>query len=134
MVIALLGGLLLALGHHLFYESLDGKTVPTGSYTIAGRELPKQQFNTSMGTAFALLVRISLAVAVSTAYVQIFWRSIKNTKQSPTLAELDSANAGLDNVFSLFNIKLGRKYPMLLLLAFIFWYATTYDVFFVGRI
>ena len=73
-----------------------------------------------MGTAFALLVRVTLAATMSIAYIQIFWRSIKNTKQCPMLAELYLAKAGLDNMFSLFNMKFGHKYPILLLLAIIF--------------
>ncbi|KAF4626926.1 hypothetical protein G7Y89_g11231 [Cudoniella acicularis] len=121
MVLALLGGFLLSLGHHLFYASLDRKSVPTGSYPFAGKTLPKQQFNIFVGTALAFFVRTFLAVAVSTAYVQIFWRSTKNAKQSPTLAELDWAKAGLANVFNLFNLKRASKYPLLVLLAVIFW-------------
>jgi hypothetical protein len=121
MVVTLFSGILLALGHHLFFKSLDHEPVPAGSYAFAGKELPKQQFNTAVGTAFALLVRISLAVAMSTAYVQIFWRSMKNRKQPPTLAELDSAKAGLEDISSLFNMKVVHKYPLLALIAVIFW-------------
>lgn len=121
MVFALLAGILLALSHHLFYASLNRKFVPTGFYPFAGKNLPKQQFNASVGIALAFLVRTFVAVVVSTAYVQIFWRSTMNAKQYPTFAELDWANAGLANVFSLFNLKLGWKYPFLVLLAVIFW-------------
>lgn len=121
MVFALLAGFLLALGHHFFYVSLDRNSVPTGSYPFAGKMLPKQQFNTSVGIALAFFVRTFLAFAVSTAYVQIFWRSTMNAKQYPTLAELDWANAGLANIFGLFNLRLGWKYPFLVLLAVIFW-------------
>ena len=121
MGFALLVGFSLALAHHLFYASLDRKLVPTGSYPFAGKKLPKQQFNTSVGIALAFLVRTFLAIAMSTAYVQIFWRSTMKAKQPPTLAELDWANTVLSNVFSLFNLKLARNYPSLVLLALIFW-------------
>ena len=126
MMLALLSGILLIFGHHVFYKGLDHKPVPVGSYAFAGREIPKQQFNIAVGTTFAMFVRISLAIAVSTAYVQIFWWSIKNTKQSPTLSELDWAKAGLDNISGLFNINLIYKYPLLGFLAVIFWYAAIY--------
>ena len=45
MILALLGGSLLALSHHLFYASLDRKAVQTGSYHFARTNLAKQQFN-----------------------------------------------------------------------------------------
>lgn len=44
-----------------------------------------------------------------------------NAKQYPILAELDWADAGLADVFGLFNVKLWWKYPFLVLLAAIFW-------------
>ena len=49
-----------------------------------------------------------------------------NAKQYRTLAELDWASAGLANVFNLFNLKLAWKYPLLVLLAVIFWFVSTY--------
>lgn len=121
MVLALLVGVLLALSHHLFYSSLEGKSVPGGAYRLAGKSLSRQQYNTAVGTALSFLVRTLLATAVSTSYVQIFWRSIRSAKQLPTLKELDWADAGLSNVFGLFNLQLGRKYLLLVLLAVIFW-------------
>ena len=121
IIFALLTGLLLALGHHLFHASLDRKPVQTRFYSLAGKQLSKQQFNTSIGIALAFLVRTFLAAVVSTAYVQIFWMDTKDAKQSPTLVELDWANDGLDNIFNIFNLKLGWKHPLLLLLAVIFW-------------
>lgn len=121
MILALLGGSLLALGHHLFYANLDHKAVQTGSYHFAGKKLSKQQVNTAVGTAFAFLVKVFLGFAVSAAYIQIFWRSTKNAKEYPTLTDLDWAKAALANIFSLFNLKIWWRYPLLLLLAAIFW-------------
>jgi hypothetical protein len=121
MVLAWAVGALLAAGHHLFYADLDQTPVSTAAYHFAGKKLPKQQFNTAVGTAFAFLVRTFLGVAVSTAYIQIFWRSIKKVKQYPTLEEVDWVHSALENVFSLFNVKLWCKYPLCLLLALIFW-------------
>ena len=120
MLLSLLGGFWLILGHHLFYASLDRKAVSTESYSIAGRNLSQQQLNISVGTTFALLVRICLAVAVSTAYVQLFWRGTR-TAEPPTLAELDLANAGLDNILSFCNPKFWWRYPVLVVLGLVFW-------------
>lgn len=67
MVVAFLSGCLLIMGHSLFYSKLSGQPIPTGSYSFAGTTLNKQQFNTSVGTAFAFLVKNLLAVAITTA-------------------------------------------------------------------
>ena len=120
MLLSILSGFLLILGHHFFYASLDRNDVSTHSSSIAGRNLSQQQLNISVGTAFALLVKICLAVAVSTAYIQIFWRTTRNAKP-PTLVELDLANAGLDNIFSLCNPKFWLRYPLLVVLGLVFW-------------
>jgi hypothetical protein len=122
MVFALLGGCCLALGHHFFYASLSGQVVPTRSYSFAGTKLHMQQFNTSVGTAFAFLIKSLLAVAISIAYIQLFWCTVKRMKQRPLLGELDWATAGVSNVFSLLHFKFWWKYPLLAVLALIFWY------------
>jgi hypothetical protein len=121
MVSTLVGSCLLALGHHLFYNRLNGEPVPTRSYHFARTSISRQQYNTAIGTALAFLVRTLLAVAVATAYTQIFWRNAKSSKRSPTLRELDWASGTLDNVFNLLNFKTGLKYPTLIVLALLFW-------------
>ena len=121
MLFALLAGFLFALGHHVFYVSLEHKAVPSRSYSFAGTNSTKQQINTSVGIAFAVLVKIFSATAVSIAYVQVLWRSAAKTKHNPTLAELDWANANLANVFIMLNVKLGWKHPSLVLLTLFFW-------------
>ncbi|KAK5740520.1 hypothetical protein LTR17_004557 [Elasticomyces elasticus] len=129
-------GALLAVGHHIFYASLRGKPIPTEPYRpFRGASFPRQQFNTSVGTAFAFFIRIFLSIAAGTAYTQIFWRSFKGVKkQSPTLAELDWASAGLQNVFGVFNLKHGRGYPMLVFMAIIFWCVPIATIFTPGTL
>ena len=122
MVSALLGRGCLALGHHFFYASLSGQPVPTGFYSLAGTKIHKQQFNTSVGTAFAFMTNFLLATSISVAYVQIFWCTVKKKKQKPQLGELDWANAGVSYVFSLLYFRLWWKLPILAAAAFFFWY------------
>ena len=121
IILALVVGFFFALGHHFFYVGLDGGPVSTESYHLAGKTLPKQQFNTSVGILFALLVRTFLSIAVSTAYVQLFWRYIRTAKQSPRLAELDWASSSVNNVLRIFNFKFWSKYSALVALAMVFW-------------
>lgn len=112
---------MVALGHHVFYASLNGQSVPTGSYSFIGATLQKQQFNTSVGTALAFLNKTLLGVAISVAYVQLFWLTSLRAKRNPRLGDVDWAAAGLDNVFSLVYFNLWLKWPILALLALIFW-------------
>lgn len=126
IILALLLGILFVLGHHVFYAKLENQSVPTGNYTLAGKQLPKQQFNTFVGIALAFLVKTFLSIALSTIYVQFFWRSIKDAKQRPTVTELDWAYSGTQNILNLLNLKIGWKYPFLVLLALIFWYVSPY--------
>jgi hypothetical protein len=121
MITSFLGGFLLALGHHLFYASRAGDIVPTGSYSFLGTTLQKQQFNTSVGTALAFLVKTFLSVAISVAYIQLFWLTAHRAKQNPRLGDVDWVTSGLSNVFSLVYPNLWWKYPILGVSALVFW-------------
>lgn len=123
MLLALLVGFLVALGHHLFYSSLAGKPAPTGAYSIAGTNISKQQFNTAVGTAFAFLVKAALAIAVGISYIQAFWHSARVSKKGATLASLDTSYSVLSNPLHLLRLNVWWRHPILLLLAVIAWYA-----------
>lgn len=125
MLGALITGVLLAAGHHLFYESLHGTPAPTltASYRILGAKISRQETNTAVGTAFAFLVKASLAFAISIAFVQVFWRTARrpDTKNGPTLASLDLIYSALDNIFVFIYVSTWWKYPVLLLIALAAW-------------
>jgi len=125
MVTALLAGLLLALGHHGFYASLEGSEAPTGYYSCAMINVSRQQFNTAVGTLFASLVKATLALAVSTAYVQAFWRSARTSKKGESLSTLNTTFSVLANAVSLVKVHVRFRYPLLLLLAIIAWYSSS---------
>ncbi len=67
---SLLVGTIFALGHHLFYASLDGKAAASAleDHHFLGIELSSQQINTAVGTAFAFLVRACLSMIQSPAH------------------------------------------------------------------
>ncbi|KAE9368893.1 hypothetical protein N431DRAFT_382690 [Stipitochalara longipes BDJ] len=117
MVSSLFCGMLLALGHHLFYISLNGKPVGAPQHIIRG--VTRQQLNLTLGTLFAFLVKACLAVAITTAYTQIFWRAVK--KRSTRLTTIDTIYYGPTNLWSLLSFSVWRKYPLLLLLALTVW-------------
>jgi hypothetical protein len=115
MLVSLLLGMLLSLGHHLFYHSLDGKPVP--DHAIHG--IARQQLNLAVGTLYAFLVKAFLAVAVTTAYTQILWRAIKN--QPVQLTTIDTIFDAATNFWGFFRFAIWWKYPLLLLLALTIW-------------
>lgn len=117
MVASLLFGILLALGHHLFYSHLNGKPVGAPEHVIKG--VTRQQLNLTLGTLFAFLVSSFLGVAVTTSYTQIVWRAIK--KRTTTLATIDTIFHVVTNFWSLAFFSVWWKYPRLLLLALTIW-------------
>lgn len=122
MIGSLVAGVFLALGHHLFYASLAGTDAPTGAYRIAGSVIPKQQFNTAVGTAFAFLVKAALTVAVWIAYTQLYWRSAKTARNGQRLSTMDTTYSVMTNVFEFARVQVWVKYPFMLFLAIVAWY------------
>ncbi|KAF7907530.1 uncharacterized protein EAF01_005116 [Botrytis porri] len=63
-------GFLLSIGHHVFYNSLDG--------TIAG-DLARQAWSLQVGAAFAFLAVICFRVAIVAALNQLIWKIVKDS-------------------------------------------------------
>lgn len=112
-VIALsyIAGVAFAVGHHLFYQSLDAK--PVDGHALS------QQINTAIGTAFAFLVRSSLVIAVGTVYWQFFWKTL--ARKSLTILHVDSLAGALTSVFDLLDFRALRCCRLLGFLALLSW-------------
>ena len=123
MLAALTAGILLALGHHLFYRRLNGTETPTDDLRFGSLSYSKQQLNIQVGTAFAFLVKASLVVSVSIAYAQVFWGAFPRSYHGkpPTLSNVDTAFSALGNVLALFNFPVWLRNPVLLSLATLTW-------------
>jgi hypothetical protein len=124
MFLSLIFGVLFALGHHFFYNSLVNKPTSTGDYTIMGTQHPGQQLNIALGTAFAFLVKAAFVLAVSTAYYQVFWKMAKQNSKIEkrlTLGWLDAAFSGTTSLISLLNAPLWCRYPLLFFMAATVW-------------
>ena len=117
MVASLLFGILLALGHHLFYNNLNGKPVGAPEHVIIG--VTRQQLNLTLGTLFAFLVNAFLGIAVTTSYTQIVWGAVK--KRATTLETIDTVFYVVTSFWSLVCFSVWWKYPLLLLLALTIW-------------
>lgn len=119
MLSSLMVGIALAAGHHAFYASLDSTAVSSESWNIAGWEASQQQINIATGTLFAFVVKASLILAASIAYMQLFFRAL-NTKDFK-LSTLDHWYGALDDLPSLFCIASYWRYPLLTLVALTAW-------------
>ena len=64
MVLLFIAGIAFAVGHHIFYHSLDGTLVTSTS---------QQEWTIRIGTGLAFLVKAALAAAVGVAFTQYLW-------------------------------------------------------------
>lgn len=121
-------GILLALGHHLFYQHLAGSAVPAGDYNAPLVGVSKQQFNIAVGTAFAFLVKSMLSLAVTASYTQVFWRTLGTAKRGIPVDKVDTIFSLVQNILGLFRVSAWHRYWLLICMAWIFWYAYPYII------
>ncbi|KAF7191967.1 hypothetical protein HII31_06612 [Pseudocercospora fuligena] len=119
IVFSFLVGLILAIGHHLLYASLDGQIASDGRYNIAGWNVSRQQLATSGGTALAFLVKAALVFCVSTAYAQILWRAL--TRAEYPIESLDNMFAALQDLVAAASTFKIYRVPLLSILTTISW-------------
>jgi hypothetical protein len=126
MSVSLLAGIGFALGQHFFYTSLHGKQVPQGNYEMVDVDfgVSKQQVTTAIGTVLAFSVKSCLVLAVSTAYVQLFWKALAEqpTDRPFDLHNIDKAYSALRNATLLVNFPGWKRFPLLFILALTTWH------------
>ncbi|KAF7531179.1 hypothetical protein G7054_g9124 [Neopestalotiopsis clavispora] len=105
---ALLGslavGLLLAIGHDLFYRSLEGRSINSVDLS--------QQWVSRIGTGFAFLVKASLVNAIIIAYTQRLWRKMQT--RALEVGKIDHLMAAPTNILSLLHFAAFFQAPDLL--------------------
>jgi hypothetical protein len=119
---SLIAGILFAIGHHLFYNSLDGTTPTLSVYSLAGSRISGQALNLAIGTTFAFLVRSCLSFAMSLSYIQLAWYTIKRSSHDYTVSDIDRVTSALGNLLVVLNIFAWIKWPPMLLAALLSWY------------
>ncbi|ETS77828.1 hypothetical protein PFICI_09890 [Pestalotiopsis fici W106-1] len=119
---ALLGGVAFAIGHHFFYQSLDGQAP---SHDTSDRlyglmqNLSGQQTNIAVGTLLAFLVKALLGIAISRAQDQFSWKAIKGR---PTeLRLIDSLLSAQHSIVDVLNIRLWGRHPVAMIIAVVYW-------------
>lgn len=120
IALSLVLGILFAVGHHLFYNSLDGTIAPNAEFDVFGSKVSRQQINIAAGTAFAFVVKVMLVTALAVAYIQLLWRALLSSKHI-TLGRIDVLFSGLSNVFSLAKATAWWRHPLLFILAILAW-------------
>lgn len=103
-------GLLLAIGHHLYYHYLDGRV-------IKGQN--QQEWFLRVGTGIAFLARALLSAAVGFAYTQILWRTLRS--KSVTIEGVNSLFGVLHNAWDFTTWELWTAAPALAVVAIIAW-------------
>ena len=123
MLGSLAAGVLFAAGHHIFYHSLAGQEAPSGNYTVGSLTFSKQEANITLGIALAFLVKAALAIAVVTAYIQLFWQAVLRRKpdRGTPLSHLNVTWSVTSNFFDLLRVDVWWTRPFSLLLAIIAW-------------
>jgi len=116
MLATLIAGLLLAVGHHLFYSSLNGQPVDT--------QIPQTWVN-RIGAALAFLVKLFLVAAVGIAYTQYQWRTI--SRKPWQIKQIDSLTGVLNNAWFFYDVLLWIRVPTLAIIATISWYVVVVD-------
>ena len=122
VVASLIAGTLFAIGHHLFYQGLDGRVAPNDIHYILGSDVSDQQLNIAGGTALSFLVKACLFAALNAAYAQLFWRVMLHRTPEVTLERLDATFSALTNAHHMFKAKVWWRYPVLFTVALIAWY------------
>jgi hypothetical protein len=110
MACSLFLGLLLALGHHFYYNYLNGRIVESQS---------QQQWFLRAGTGLAFLVRAFLSAAVGIAYTQILWRTLRS--RSITIQGVNSLFGIVHNAWDFITWELWTAAPALAVVAIIAW-------------
>ncbi|KAI0967657.1 hypothetical protein F4678DRAFT_239427 [Xylaria arbuscula] len=120
MVGSWLSGVIVALGHHFYYHSIDGSSTDVYQ-SIFGFRFSSQQITTALGTSFSFVSRAFLIFAASVAYVQVFWGAARHSMRQNSLADLDAMFSGLSDFFAFRKGSVWQKHPLLLSVALTSW-------------
>lgn len=104
-------GIVLAVGHHFYYQSLDGTTVSSDT---------RQEWALRAGTAFAFLTHSSLVASAGTAYAQRLWVTVK--RKQFRIGALDNVFSLQSNPFSFLSWEVLSRAKLLCLLGLCIWY------------
>ncbi|KAF5873500.1 uncharacterized protein Bfra_004961ia [Botrytis fragariae] len=106
----LLCGLILAIGHHVYYNSLSGS--PAG-------DAARQAWSIRFGTAFAFLVVACFKAITVSALGQYLWSVVRS--KDLKISDLDKLYALTSNPISMFSVSVIKNASLAALIGTIFW-------------
>ena len=106
-----IAGLCLALVHHFFNSYLHGRAVSVAVIS--------QTWVSRLGTGFAFLFKMVLAISIGSAYIQRQWW--KFHRQDFSIHEIDAITSILGNISSISTLSAWARTPILLVIAVISW-------------
>lgn len=112
MLASLISGIVAAVAHHLFYQSLNGEIV---------KSVSQQQWFLRIGTGLAFIAKMLLAAGAGIAYTQALWWSLQS--RPVTLNGIDSFFGVVHDAWHFTSGELWYKGTLLLLLAIVIWSA-----------
>lgn len=113
-------GVVFAVGHHVFYNSLDDKAAPNTQYNVLGTySITRQQINLAAGNVLAFVTKYWLSRAVSIAFQQIAWRKLR--QNSYTIGTVDDILDILSNGLLCFSPALWKSFSDVMLMAVLYW-------------
>jgi hypothetical protein len=118
---SLLCGVAFAVGHHVFYSSLQGSRVSDNKQLQIGHfsGVTSQAFNIAVGTALAFCAKAFLGIAATTAWTQCLFRDLR--RGSPRLGVVDSAFSLTSNPFKLLSPYVWYRFWPTAFLALLYW-------------
>lgn len=120
--IAFIASICLAIGHHAFYNYLDGRQTPNSIRFQLGKSfrVSDQQKNIVIGTLLAVLVKGLAYYSMSAAHMQTTWMTIK--AQETKCDAIDAGFRTTPDPRSLLKWTLWLRNPLMMLVAVLFWY------------
>lgn len=103
----LIAGIAVAVGHHLFYNNLDGKEAVNQSTTLR------------CGTVLAFLAKANFGAAIALAFRQRAWMTVRHKILS--LGAVDSLFASINDVSALFSWEAFKRAKLAMFLAIYLW-------------
>ncbi|KAF2831478.1 hypothetical protein CC86DRAFT_452521 [Ophiobolus disseminans] len=117
MLALFLSGVLVSVGHHIFYLRLNGSAVRDPN---EGSQYLSQIWIIRYGTAFAFLAKALLASAVVVAYKQHMWINLR--MEANTISTIDAMFAATYDILAFLSPNLLLRAKILALMALITWF------------
>lgn len=111
MVLLALCGTALAIGHHIYYKTLDGNIVP---------EAETQQWAIRFGSAFAFSAISLLKISIMTACTQFTWVILRHKPIS--IQSIDKMFAITSDPIGIWSMELVKEAKIWVMLAIFSWY------------